>query len=185
MRWLWALKDCPECGGNGEYLVNDRDDTDAPWDPEEPEPWYPQPCDCLWSPPPEDLRVLEAAQARLRRHQQRMHEVFDAIGPRHVGGTYWDGYWHRGYLVETLTVRFREGDLTKPDWSITIRWDSGVRCTHRTPWNPRCDSTTPPARLPGPAPIPPELRYPTPTTCRWCRSPSTLIRAVHRTFCKQ
>jgi hypothetical protein len=181
LRGLWALAGCCECGGNGEYLVSD--DTDEPWDPEEPEPWYPQPCDCLWSPPPEVLRALDAAQARLRRHRERMRDVLAAIGPRQVGGTYWDGYWHRRYLVETIAIRFRDGDLTNPDWSITIRWDSGQRCTHHTPWDPRCDSTSSPARSPGPAPAPPELRYRTTVSCRWCRSPFMLVRAVHRPFC--
>ncbi|WP_410626232.1 hypothetical protein [Amycolatopsis sp. cmx-8-4] len=181
LRGLWALADCRACGGNGEYLVSD--DTDEPWDPEEPEPRYPQPCDCLWSPPPEILRALDAAQARLRRHRERMLEVLDAIGPRQAGGTYWDGYWHRRYLVETLAIRFRDGDLTDPAWSITIRWDNGTRCTHHTPWDSRCDSTTAPAFPPGPAPAPPELRYPMRATCRWCRSPFTIVRAIHRPFC--
>jgi hypothetical protein len=182
LRGLWALAGCRVCGGNGEYLVNDRDDTDAPWDPEEPEPRYPQPCDCLWAPPPEDLRALDAA-ARLRRHRERMREVVAEIGPRQVGGIFWDGYWHRRYLVESIEIRFRDGDLTAPAWAITVRWDSGERCTHRTPWDPRCDSTSSPARPPGPAPAPPELRYPGATICRWCRSPFTLVRAVHRPFC--
>jgi hypothetical protein len=184
LRGLWVLAGCPECGGSGEYLVNDRDDTGAAWDPEEgPEPWYPQPCDCLWSPPPAQLRALDAAQARLLRHRQRMREVLDAIGPRRVGGTYWDGYWHRWYVVESVEIRFRGGDLTAPDWSVTVRWDSGERCTHRTPWDPRCDGTPCTVHPPGPAPAPPELRYPARAFCRWCRSPFALVRAVHRPFC--
>ncbi|MEV6644326.1 hypothetical protein [Amycolatopsis sp. NPDC051371] len=39
MRGLCALAGCYVCGGNGEYLVNDRDDTGEPWDSDEPEPW--------------------------------------------------------------------------------------------------------------------------------------------------
>ncbi|MBE8524220.1 hypothetical protein ILP97_43235 [Amycolatopsis sp. H6(2020)] len=183
LRGLWALAGCRDCRGNGEYLVSDRDDTDQMRDCDEPEPWYPQPCDCLWSPPPEDLRALDAAHERLQRHRDRMREVFDAIGPRQVGGTYWCGYWHRWYVVESIEIRFRDGDLTAPTWSITARWASGERGTHHTPWDPRCDSTTSPARLPGPAPVPPELRYPTTASCRWCRSQSTFVRAIHRPFC--
>ncbi|MBE1493195.1 hypothetical protein H4696_000295 [Amycolatopsis lexingtonensis] len=181
LRRLWALAGCRECGGNGEYPVSD--DTDQPWDSNDSAVWYPQPCDCLWSPPPEDLRTLDAAHARLQRHRERMREVFDAIGPRRVGDTYWCGYWHRWYLVESIEIRFRDGDLTAPTWSITARWASGERGTHHTPWDPRCDSTSIPARLPGPAPAPPELRYPTTVFCRWCRSRFALVRAVHRAFC--
>ena len=181
LRGLWALAGCRECGGNGEHVVSD--DTDQMSDGDEPEPWYPQPCDCLWSPPPEVLRALDAAHERLRRHRKRMREVFDAIGPRHVGGTYWDRYRHRWYLIESIEIRFRDGDLTAPTWSITSRWASSERSTHHTPWDPRYDSTTAPAFPPGPAPVPPELRYPTRVPCPWCRSPVTLIRAVHRPFC--
>jgi hypothetical protein len=183
LRGLWALAGCRVCRGNGEYLVSDRDESDEGWACDEPEPWYPQPCDCLWSPPPEDLRALDAAHAHLLRHRERTREVFDAIGPRQVGGTYWCGYWHRWYTVESIEIRFRDGDLTAPTWSITARWASGERGTHHTPWDPRCDSTSPAARSPGPAPAPPELRYATAPFCRWCRSPFRLVRAVHRPFC--
>jgi hypothetical protein len=137
----------------------------------------------LWSPPPEVLRALDVADARLRRHRERMREVFDAIGPRQVGGTYWDGYWHRQYLVETVSIRFRDGDLTEPYWSITVRWDNAQRNIHHTPWNPSYDSTSLPAVSPGTAPVPPELRYRRAVSCRRCRSQSTLLRAVHRAFC--
>jgi hypothetical protein len=180
LRGLWALIGCLVCGGNGEYLVSD--DTDQVRDCDEPGLRYPQPCDCLWSPPAEELRALDAAHARLRRHRERMREVFEAIGPRQVGGTYWCGYWHRWYLVESIEIRFRDGDLTAPTWSITARWASGERGTHHTPWDPRCDSTSVPARWPGPAPVPPELRYPATVSCRWCHSPSALVRAIHRAF---
>ncbi|MET8997191.1 hypothetical protein [Amycolatopsis sp. NPDC004169] len=183
LRGLWALASCRDCGGTGEFLVSDRDDPIEPSDGDEPEPWYPQRCDCLWAPPPHELRAFDAAQTRLWRHRERMREVFDAIGPRHVGGTYWDGYWHGRYLVETVTIRFRDGDLTEPDWSTTIRWDNAQRNTHRTPWNPRYDSTTPPTRSPGAAPVPPELRYLAAASCRRCRSRFALVRAIHHTFC--
>ncbi|WIV52870.1 hypothetical protein [Amycolatopsis nalaikhensis] len=183
LRGLWAHADCRECGGTGEFLVSDRDDPIEPWDPDEPATWYPQPCDCLWSPPPEILRALDAAQTRLWRHRTRMREVLDAIGPRQAGGAYWDAYWHRRYVVESVAIRFRDGDLTEPGWSITILWDNGQRCTHRTPWDPRHDSTSSPALSPGPAPAPPELRYPG-TVCRWRRSRFRLVRAVHRPFCR-
>lgn len=181
LRGLWALADCRECGGTGKYLVSD--DIDEAWDCDEPEPWFPQPCDCLWSPPPEVLRALDASHARLRRHRERMREVFDAIGPRQVGGTYWCRYWHRWYIVESIEIRFRDGDLTDPTWSITARWASGDRSTPHTPWHPRYDRTSSPALSPGPAPAPPELRYPATTICRRCRSRFRLVRAVHRPFC--
>ncbi|WP_372667947.1 hypothetical protein [Amycolatopsis kentuckyensis] len=182
LRGLWALVGCLVCGGNGEFLVSDRDDTIEPWDCDEPEPTYPQPCDCLWSPPPEDVRALDEAQTRLRRHRERMREVFDAIGPRQVGGTYWCDYWYRWYLVESIEIRFRDGDLTDPSWSITARWASSDRGTRHTPWDPRCHSTSVPVCQPGPAPAPPELRYPAAVSCRWCRSRFALVRAVHHAF---
>ncbi len=99
----------------------------------------------LWSPTPEDLRALDAAQTRLWRHRTRMREVLDVIGPRQGGGTYWDGYWLRRYLLESVAIRFCDGDLTEPGWSITILWDNGQRCTHRTPWDPRYEGTSSPA----------------------------------------
>ncbi|MGW5747724.1 hypothetical protein [Amycolatopsis sp. NPDC003861] len=177
----WALTSCRDCGGNGEYSVSD--DTDEAWGPDETQPWSPQPCDCLWSPPPEVLRALDPAHVRLWRHREQMREVFDAIGSRQVGGTYWCRYSRRWYIVESIEIRFRDGDLTHPTWSITARWASDDRGTHHTPWNRRHDSTTPPAPSPGPAPAPPELRYRTAVSCQWCRSPFRLVRAVHRPFC--
>ncbi len=177
MRRLWALDGCPECRGSGEYLVNDRDDSLAQRVPGDDDVWYPQPCDCLWSPPPEVLRALDAADVRVRRHRERMRDVFDAIGPREVGGTYWDGYWFHWYLVERIDIRFRFGDLAEPSWSIIVRWDSGERAAHRTPWDHGRDGSPSVPRPPGPAPPPPELRYD--HFCRWCRSRFALVRAVH------
>ncbi|WP_370964922.1 hypothetical protein [Amycolatopsis sp. cg9] len=107
------------------------------------------------------MRTLDAAHARLRLHRERMREVSDAIGPRQVGGTYWCGYSHRWYVVESIEIRFRNGKLTAPTWSITARWASGER---GTPWDPRYDSSTSsPSHSPGPAPAPPELRSPPPS----------------------
>ncbi|HET6285738.1 MAG TPA: hypothetical protein VFG15_03170 [Amycolatopsis sp.] len=178
MRGLWALAGCGCCGGGGEYLVNDSEDAGEPWDPEEGPLLYPQPCDCLWSPPREVLRAHEAAQTRVRLHRERMQDVRAAIGPRHVGGCYESGYWRRWYLVERIEIRFRDGDLTEPSWSMTVRWEDGHRTTHCTRWDPNFDGKPEAPRQAGPAPVPPELQY-LENRCRWCHSRPALVRATH------
>jgi hypothetical protein len=164
MPWLWALADCRTCGGSGEYLVNDHENRGEPWDPEDGPLLYPQPCDCLWAPEPEVTRAWA--------------EIDAAIGPRCVGGRYWDGYWHRWYYVEAIYTAGRPTD--HPAWWIRVLWDDGTRSKHSTPWNPQAgDGQPPPPLPPGPAPEPPELRY-LHGDCQRCTSRFALVRAAHR-----
>ncbi|PWV71329.1 hypothetical protein SAMN05421630_11567 [Prauserella marina] len=182
MPWLWALASCDVCGGSGEYLVDDHDDRDEPWDPEDGPLLYPQPCDCLWAPEPEVTRTIEEQNRREReREQQRQRdarawaEIDAAIGPRRAGGTYWDGARQGWYFVEAIYTAGRPTD--RPAWWIGVRWADGTRSTHSTPWNPQAGDGQPPP--PGPAPEPPELRHRR-THCRRCTSRFALVRAAHR-----
>ncbi|MEY8042615.1 hypothetical protein AB8O55_24685 [Saccharopolyspora cebuensis] len=135
-------------------------------DDEDPTLRFPQPCDCLWTPEDELVEAPhehDPREAEVDRQRRRVELAWDRIaaeiGPRQVGGRYWNGYWRRGYLVESIAITFTDGDLACPRWSITVLWDSGDRTTHCTRWNPDLgDSTSPPPRRPGPAPQPPELR---------------------------
>ncbi len=56
--------------------------------------------------------------------------IAQAIGPRRVGGHYWDGYWNREYIVEHI-------ELHVPIWDflVTVRWPDGHKTTHCTPWD--------------------------------------------------
>lgn len=50
------------------------------------------------------------------------------IGPRVVGGQYWDCYWGKDYTVEAIS-----GDRL----SMTVRWATGEVTTHCTWWEKR------------------------------------------------
>ena len=186
MRGLWARIGCTDCGGTGEFIVTDDDDPDLR---------YPQPCDCLWCPEAELERDLEEQddpdrQAELERELHHRHialamnEIDEEIGPRRTGRRYWSGYWSRGYTVESISITCDDGDLTRPSWSMRVRWDDGHRTTHCTPWAPELDDGQPPVPPPpGPAPRPPELYVPrrcAEAPCSRCTSRFALIRAAHR-----
>jgi hypothetical protein len=51
----------------------------------------------------------------------------DLLGPRRVGGRYFDSYWKEPYTVESIN----------PDGSLTLRWDDGRVTTSRTRWQAR------------------------------------------------
>lgn len=136
-------------------------------------------------PEPEITRAIDEQNRREHEHKQQRQqdarawaEIDAAIGPRRVGGRYWDGYWHRWYLVEAIYTTGRPTD--HPAWWIGVLWDDGTRSTHSTPWNPQGGDGQPPLPLPpGPAPEPPELRY-RHNECRRCTSRFALVRAAHR-----
>lgn len=53
------------------------------------------------------------------------------IGPRRVGGRYWDGYWGQAYKVLDIKI-----DIPRERWSMTVQWDDGRISTHATAWDP-------------------------------------------------
>jgi hypothetical protein len=69
------------------------------------------------------------------RRGKIMSDTSKAIGPRVVGGRYFDGYWRQEYEVTDIQPE-------RPDWmgwSITIRWDDGFIAEHCTAWDERSD----------------------------------------------
>jgi len=125
-RQLWALADCTHCDGAGDVIVCDDSD---------PELRYPQPCECLWSPDDAPSRIALAWIG-----------VFQEIGPRQVGGRYWNGYWKHSYTVTdiAITVGAQPESIS---WRITVQHDDGRLITHCTAWDSyRGDALTPPSR---------------------------------------
>ncbi|WP_121392866.1 hypothetical protein [Actinokineospora cianjurensis] len=142
------------------------------YDPEEVIPLYREPddCDCVWTP---DVDVLEELSRRYRswgnadRARDAWEGIAQAIGPRRPGGWYWCGYWRTGYTVVSIDYSFYDGDPASPAWQMTVQWDDGHRTTHFTAWDHGRDSChRAPARHPGPAPVPPELRSSAPASSR-------------------
>ena len=66
--------------------------------------------------------------------------IDDEIGPRVVGGRYWNGYWAKEYEV----VAVHRGDDVpmmggwRSPWAVTVRDADGQR-THSTAWDPARD----------------------------------------------
>jgi hypothetical protein len=56
------------------------------------------------------------------------------IGPRKIGGVYYNGYWRKSYTVMAFGRHPRQGIV-----SITVQWDDGTETTHCTAWNPDRD----------------------------------------------
>lgn len=58
------------------------------------------------------------------------------IGPRKVGGRYYNGQWGEEYTV----LEIETNRTTWPLWQITIRWkNSGEVASHCTSWDPEKD----------------------------------------------
>jgi hypothetical protein len=171
-RWTWADPRCERCHGSGTvwHTVYEHDLDGREYDPEEVIPLYREPddCDCVWTP---DVDVLDELGRRYRswgnadRARDAWEGIAQAIGPRRPGGWYWCGYWRTGYTVVSIDYSFHDGDPASPTWQITVKWDDGRRTTHCTPWDSSRDSChRPPAPHPGPAPVPPELRFSSPAS---------------------
>lgn len=65
--------------------------------------------------------------------RNRIAEYIDSqIGPRVVGGTYWNRYWQETYSVVAIDRNDKTGS-----WSITVRWVDGRITQHCTGWRPR------------------------------------------------
>lgn len=61
-------------------------------------------------------------------------ETMNGVGPRRVGGRYFNGYWQQGYEVVAIGA-----EIPWADWSITVLWDDGRTTTHCTAWEPKRD----------------------------------------------
>ncbi|MEU0032057.1 P-loop ATPase [Streptomyces sp. NPDC006335] len=61
--------------------------------------------------------------------------IANQVGPRKVGGRYYNGYWGQEYEVLSID--------DKPDgwgpWGMTVLWDDGRKTTHCTAWDPKRD----------------------------------------------
>lgn len=58
-----------------------------------------------------------------------MSQCSDGIGPREVGGCYFNSYWHKAYFVLAIE-RPTEG----MPWWMTVLWEDGETTTHCTSW---------------------------------------------------
>ncbi|WP_329521118.1 hypothetical protein [Spirillospora sp. NBC_01491] len=64
-----------------------------------------------------------------------MTDFSEEIGPRKVGGRYYNGYWGQEY--EVLDI---ETDRSSwPVWQVTIRWADGREAAHCTAWDTQRD----------------------------------------------
>lgn len=59
----------------------------------------------------------------------------NAIGPRKVGGRYYNGYWGEEYTV----LNIETNRTSWPLWQITVRWEDGSKTSHCTAWDPDRD----------------------------------------------
>lgn len=58
--------------------------------------------------------------------------VSKIVGPRVVGGRYFNGYWHMGYTVTDIV-----------DYTMSCLWDDGHTTTHTTAWDAKRDRVLP------------------------------------------
>lgn len=170
--WTWADAGCDDCDGTGIVWTTVRDDG-VPLYREDSD------CACVWTPD-EDVDELNRryqSWGSPDRARDAWERIAEALGPRRPGGWYWSGYWYTGYTVVSISYTFHDGDPASPSWKITVQWDAGHRTTHHTPWDARGDSCHRPSdRWPGPAPVPPELRFTATSGSRWARLTSCLRR---------
>lgn len=61
--------------------------------------------------------------------------VANQVGPRKVGGRYYNGYWGQEYEV----LKIDDNPDSWGPWEITVRWDDGRESTHCTGWDPERD----------------------------------------------
>ena len=54
--------------------------------------------------------------------------AIDRLGPRQVGGTYFNYYWKKTYVVDAIV-------WNKDSWMIHVTWEDGQRARHCTAWD--------------------------------------------------
>lgn len=86
---------------------------------------------------PQDQRIPEESdQMRpLIDYNDEAKHLSTQIGPRKVGGRYYNGYSGQEYEV----LNIETGRPTWPVWLITVRWADGHTTSHCTAWDPKRD----------------------------------------------
>lgn len=82
------------------------------------------------------IKELEDRGATILRtpsHRNVASVILKELGPRRVGGRYWDGYWQREYTVQGIVV-------DDHNLAITVQYhNEPYSSTHGTPWDYRFD----------------------------------------------
>jgi hypothetical protein len=61
--------------------------------------------------------------------------IDNQVGPRKVGGRYYNGYWGQEYEV----LKIDDNPDSWGPWEMTVLWDDGRETTHCTGWDPKRD----------------------------------------------